>query len=152
MPNKPKVSDPDRPRTLDEARTRISELKARLGGKTPAEPSGSVTALQKPIAKPTAAVIKQIVSAASAFGSLPTLEAISRELKGEDSSSARIQYLNGVAADYQKAITAARKAKDYALETSLFRSLHRISKRQAEELRADPEAWKNILKTPPSDL
>jgi hypothetical protein len=87
MPNKPKVSDPDRPRTLDEARTRISELKARLGGKTPAEPSGSVTALQKPIAKPTAAVIKQIVSAASAFGSLPTLEAISRELKGEDSSA-----------------------------------------------------------------
>jgi hypothetical protein len=83
---------------------------------------------------------------------LPTLEAISRELKGEDSSSARITYLNGVVSDYQSAISAARKAKDYAAQTNLFRSLHKISKRQAEELRADPVAWKNIFKTPPSDL
>lgn len=148
MPNKPKISNPDRPRTLDEARTRISELNAQLAGKKPVEPSESVTALQKPTAKPTVASIKQAV----ASGSLPTLEAISRELKGEDSGSARITYLNGVVSDYQKAIGAARKAKDYAQETNLFRSLHRIQRRQAEEIMRDPEARKKVWQTPMSDV
>jgi hypothetical protein len=139
-------------KTLDAARQSIAELEAQLGGKQAPtiEPSGSVTVL-KPSAKVTDA-IKRIAAAVSTSGSLPTLEAISRELKGEDSSSARITYLNGVVGDYQNAISAARKAKDYAAETNLFRSLHKISKRHAEEVMRDPVARKKIWQTPIEDL
>lgn len=86
----------------------------------------------------------------SSVASLPDLAAIQRELRGEDSASARIQYLNTVAADYRKAIGAT---KNYSEQTELFRSLHRIERCAALwTLRNEPVAWANRNKQQPDDL
>jgi hypothetical protein len=145
---------PKRPaiKTLDIARSHIAKLEsllpqpepepepeAQLAAKTPSpiEPSGMITALKKPVSKPVAEAVKKVV-AANAPG-LPTMEALEKRLDAAKESGARAELLESAAGDYKAAIKAE---SNYAKQTELFRSLHRIQRRHAHELFADPEALK----------
>jgi hypothetical protein len=141
------------PRTLDEARKRIAELEAKVGGKpsTPStvEPANAYASLKKPSRKAWDDATDKLVSV-QAPGAIMALEAIQSALDAVSTPQEAVKLLAGHAESYKAQIAKVKQGSKE--QYSLYRALQRIEKRQAYALlEAGPEvlrkaAFRNVEK------
>jgi len=128
------MSDP-KPKTLDQARARITELEAQLAGKNsgklPEIKSKAVTSRKSIDPASKSAVVAKLV----ASGSLAKLQTALNE---EPDLRTRLHLLRVAEADVRAALKAE---KDQVKQVTLLRDLQKVQKRAAVEMASDPKAW-----------
>jgi hypothetical protein len=136
-------------RTLDTEIARIATLRCAKGLPALSEKPRTLGAAQEMINElmksPDTA---KAVAGVLASGKLPLLEAISSQLNGEDSASARLAILNRAISQYGD---AAASEKDFSKQTAIYRDRAKIQRRQAREL-LDAGKLNDAFRTPPEDL
>jgi hypothetical protein len=142
MSNKSKVSNPDKPRTLDEARSRIAELNAQLGGKSPAKPA---PVKQAPAGAVTSAH-KAPAIASKAVSGLASMKEIQGQLDAVETPAAKAKLLESHINARRDTLKGMNHSSPEAV--GLFRDLQRIEKTHAYTLRNDPALWSKVNQTP----
>lgn len=124
-------------KTLDQAKTRITELEAQLAGKQP-----TVSPTVKPsfnLNKRTAAT-PSLVPAMTADLTVADLKAQINEADG----SQKIKLLAKLETHFR---TQMREEKDPVKQVALMRELSKTAKQRALAMYNDPRAWKNRYRT-----
>ncbi len=137
-------------RTLGAARNEIAGLRSQLGlpslaysqqAKSLSTAAADIETLRKqlvnkPTAAKAAAEVKKLVT--SSLVTLESLENLQTQLNGVDSIAGRIGILEKASAAYRSAL---RASKDGVEQVQLLRSIQRLEKCRAYEIRQDPALW-----------